>query len=737
MARALSNPVYLASPEKGVDGRTTLAKARAPLITDGRIGDFFIDTVAKKLYGPKNAAGWPDNGLIKGDKGWAPVFGVVDDGVRRVQRVVDWQGGEGTKPATGKYVGATGLVDAVADAADIRGPEGPEMVIDGLTAAATDISDATQLPVADAGDDNEKRTVVEVFDLGGTLDRKSVAHAQATNVRKAIGTINVGGMLYKRTLSEPAVAASSKFRSLDRWESDGNSDSVNGGWWVLVEDVGEARVADEAITARKLERNVARTSRDVWRRTPVADGPLVFADYSTALAFTGGAYIYPQGFDFDGDGNIYINYASNAGSPTHTVIVVFDGNFHYLRHFYRPSPQSESIAITGKASDNTLKLYAAESANLVEYNLGALPANGSTLSAGTVKITGGCGSLFSRAEDRWIIQQLTVDLGSEASRTAWNMYDPNFAFISRFFVAKNVVGWQTSGNANYPYVPKTQGVSYRDGKVYFSVGGSYIPVSEPSGPQRAADYGVIECSPDGSVTGYGVCRADLFLARVAALGYSIERTENEGLAVGPDGEMYSLLITKRPASADANTTGLLLFKEMDIAGEWWDDISTPYKPAKLSRYSGQIWPRSADGTMRNPVSDATITTMDALLDLMLDMQLPDAAYFTAVHALTPVTGLPTIAGENFRVDLFNLNNTTIHCRLISTTNRFQHWYSLSKSGTWSATALRVFGDALYLTDGVAAPATRAGAAAIYVDTADGDLKVKFGDGTVKTIVTDT
>jgi hypothetical protein len=42
-----------------------------------------------------------------------------------------------------------------------------------------------------------------------------------------------------------------------------------------------------------------------------------------------------------------------------------------------------------------------------------------------------------------------------------------------------------------------------------------------------------------------------------------------------------------------------------------------------------------------------------------------------------------------------------------------------------------------LIDGTAAPSTRAGYATIYVDTADGDLKVKFGDGTVKTIATDT
>lgn len=44
---------------------------------------------------------------------------------------------------------------------------------------------------------------------------------------------------------------------------------------------------------------------------------------------------------------------------------------------------------------------------------------------------------------------------------------------------------------------------------------------------------------------------------------------------------------------------------------------------------------------------------------------------------------------------------------------------------------------LVLKDGVTAPSTFAGQAAIYVDTADGDLKIKFSDGTVKTIVTDT
>ena len=44
---------------------------------------------------------------------------------------------------------------------------------------------------------------------------------------------------------------------------------------------------------------------------------------------------------------------------------------------------------------------------------------------------------------------------------------------------------------------------------------------------------------------------------------------------------------------------------------------------------------------------------------------------------------------------------------------------------------------LSLVDGVTQPNTELGWAQIFVDVADGDLKIVFGDGTVKTIVVDT
>lgn len=61
-----------------------------------------------------------------------------------------------------------------------------------------------------------------------------------------------------------------------------------------------------------------------------------------------------------------------------------------------------------------------------------------------------------------------------------------------------------------------------------------------------------------------------------------------------------------------------------------------------------------------------------------------------------------------------------------------YWPEPGNAGHMAATA-----GLLALSDGVTAPTTLPGHAQIYIDTADGDLKIKFGDGTVKTIATDT
>lgn len=51
-------------------------------------------------------------------------------------------------------------------------------------------------------------------------------------------------------------------------------------------------------------------------------------------------------------------------------------------------------------------------------------------------------------------------------------------------------------------------------------------------------------------------------------------------------------------------------------------------------------------------------------------------------------------------------------------------------------AIKVPKDRVELTDGVVEPVVPGGRVHLYVDQVDGDLKIKFSDGTIKTIITD-
>lgn len=240
MARALSNPVYLTSPEKGVDGRGIIVLARDPLPSDGRIGDLCYQELTKKLYGPKNASGWPDKGLIRGAHGWYPLERIVADGTRRVVEIFDWAGGEGAKPETGYKTASGELSETIAEAVDTRGPQGPEMLINALAAGADDLSYDSLTATAEDDTDNEHQPLKRVLGAGGLLQFDSVANAAALSVPASVKAVQINGAtaaeggaghIRRRVSAEPS--AGPKHRSQDRFTAEGATDSVNGGWWGL------------------------------------------------------------------------------------------------------------------------------------------------------------------------------------------------------------------------------------------------------------------------------------------------------------------------------------------------------------------------------------------------------------------------------------------------------------------------------------------------------------------------
>lgn len=56
-----------------------------------------------------------------GSSGWTPVISNVTDGTRIVQKIIDWFGGQGVKPAINQFITANGLSSNIALAVDIRG----------------------------------------------------------------------------------------------------------------------------------------------------------------------------------------------------------------------------------------------------------------------------------------------------------------------------------------------------------------------------------------------------------------------------------------------------------------------------------------------------------------------------------------------------------------------------------------------------------------------------------------
>jgi hypothetical protein len=119
----------------------------------------------------------------------------------------------------------------------------------------------------------------------------------------------------------------------------------------------------------------------------------------------------------------------------------------------------------------------------------------------------------------------------------------------------------------------------------------------------------------------------------------------------------------------------------------------------------------------------------------LDVREGDDSALAPLAALTGSFGATAADGGTIRIP----NGGTIHGRNAANSANIE---MLALTG---GNLIALGSDAVYiaasggmsLIDGISAPSTSAGRAWIYVDTADGDLKVKFGDGVTKTLATDT
>jgi len=86
----------------------------------------FVSAIADAvdIRGPVGQTGGTGGAGNDGEDGWSPEIAIESDDARRVLKVVDWHGGDGTKPDINRYLGEDGFTTELNLAIDIRGASG-------------------------------------------------------------------------------------------------------------------------------------------------------------------------------------------------------------------------------------------------------------------------------------------------------------------------------------------------------------------------------------------------------------------------------------------------------------------------------------------------------------------------------------------------------------------------------------------------------------------------------------
>lgn len=162
----------------------------------------------------------------QGDKGWAPVFAVVNDTTRRVLQLVDYVGGAGTEPTANlnEYVGATGYTATIGSGVDIRGPAGAgtgDMLysdnLASMSSAATSFANIKQAAsdtatgVVELATDVETQTGTDtaraITPANLTAKEATVAHYRGNTADRILTTDIVWSSMAEVTLNDAATIA--------------------------------------------------------------------------------------------------------------------------------------------------------------------------------------------------------------------------------------------------------------------------------------------------------------------------------------------------------------------------------------------------------------------------------------------------------------------------------------------------------------------------------------------------
>jgi len=129
-----------------------------------------------------------------GSNGWSPIAASVIDGERRLLKVVDWIGGQGSKPPINVFVSQGGYTSLIGEATDFRGMPGgltPEYVdkYNAVVSASATVAALTETVSGQADQVAGDKQVVADFFAAITAPPKTISDATYTLQAEDVGRV--------------------------------------------------------------------------------------------------------------------------------------------------------------------------------------------------------------------------------------------------------------------------------------------------------------------------------------------------------------------------------------------------------------------------------------------------------------------------------------------------------------------------------------------------------------------
>lgn len=388
--------------------------------------------------------------------------------------------------------------------------------------------------------------------------------------------------------------------------------------------------------------------------------PFRFSNYDEIIKLTDASYLYPQSFTIDQvNEEIFILY-SPGGETNYTQRWIVVYNLITLEEktvFGAGNAGGEGIVV--KYTNSERRLYVKSKAyTLAEYDLTELPENQSIL---VPKKEYNLGLLlnFSYSNGKWLVEQDGASLGSYISRKTFHWLSDGLDRVTGTTVIDEEISGYWEGEYTN-YISKRQGICIgKDGLLYQQSGGNYFK----GDIQKPYNYqGVKVIDKQGNLLNEFLVDPAYFIQELENKGLVCDRIESESIFCDDSGMLYSLYVHNAQFNNDiSKEQGIVIFREgvESYQSNNFLDFSkgsVTYNKLDRKEIENGVFPRSLDGTMKNPYTGESLNTFEKIINFLQGTRIKKFSFYSSATSVTDLNGDSIPSG--YFVEIFNANNST-------------------------------------------------------------------------------